>query len=89
MFAKWKLRYLKDPRHGLGGRERIHALTRMGFYQDYPPEVTGFFTRMFLPLDQLEAAMLEASKTSVDKAVTDYIAQHPKRVHYWVTGKFE
>lgn len=89
MFAKWKLRYLKDPKHALGGRERIHALTRMGFYQDYPPEVTEFFTRMFLPLNQLQAAMLEASKTSVSQAVTDYIQSHPKRVNYWVTGKFE
>lgn len=89
MFAKWKLRYLKDPKHALGGRERIHALARKGFYQDYPPDVTGFFVRMFLPLDQLEAAMLEASKTSVDKAVDDYIKAHPKRVHYWTTGRFE
>ncbi len=89
MFAKWKLRYLEDPRHALGGRERIHALARKGFYQDYPPEVTEFFVRMFLPLDQLEAAMLEASKSSVDQAVSDYIDKHPKRVDYWVTGKFE
>ncbi len=89
MFAKWKLRYLKDPKRALGGRERIHALVRKGFYQDYPPEVTEFFTRLFLPLDQLEAAMLEASKTTPDKAVSDYIKQHPKRVHYWVTGTFE
>jgi glycine betaine/proline transport system substrate-binding protein len=89
MFARWKLRYLNDPKHVLGGNERIDALTRRGFYQDYPPEVTEFFTRMFLPLDQLEATMLEASKTSVSHAVDDYIRRHPKRVNYWVTGTFE
>ena len=26
MFAKWKLRYLEDPKGVLGGLERVHAL---------------------------------------------------------------
>lgn len=88
MFAKWDLRYLRDPKGALGGRERVHAIARSGFYQNYPPEVTEFLTRLFLPLKELEAAMLNASKTSVEQAVSDYIEAHPERVHYWVTGGF-
>jgi glycine betaine/proline transport system substrate-binding protein len=87
MFARWKLRYLEDPEQALGGRERIHALVREGFYQDFPVEVTEFLSRMFLPMPELEQLMADASETSYDAAVNDYIAQHPARVNYWVTGE--
>lgn len=86
MFAKWDLRYLEDPRGVLGGRERVHVLARKGFYQDYPPEVTDFLTRMYLPLKELEVALLTATEVSVERAVADYIARHPERIDYWVTG---
>ena len=87
MFSRWKLRYLEDPRKSLGGRERIHTLVRRGFYQDFPPEVTEFFSRMFLPLDELETLMEHANESSYEKAVEQYIAGHPRRVDYWVTGE--
>lgn len=89
MFARWKLRYLKDPKGSLGGRERIHALVRKNFYQDFPVQVTEFLTRMFIPLPELESIMAEANSTTYEKAVDDYIKQHPKRVYYWVTGKID
>jgi glycine betaine/proline transport system substrate-binding protein len=88
-FAKWDLRYIDDPKGVLGGRERIHALARKGFYQDVPYEVFEFFTRMFIPLSELEAVMLEATESDYETAVDNYIKNHPKRVNYWVTGKFE
>jgi glycine betaine/proline transport system substrate-binding protein len=87
MFAEWQLRYLEDPQGVLGGRERIHALARQGFYQDFPSEVTEFFARMLIPLEDLEAAMLDASDTSVDEAVGRYLARHPRQVRYWVSGE--
>jgi glycine betaine/proline transport system substrate-binding protein len=87
MFARWKLRYLEDPKGSLGGRERIHALVRKNFYQDFPVEVTEFLSRMFIPLDDLEAIMARANDTSYEEAVDEYIKQNPARVNYWVTGK--
>lgn len=87
MFARWHLRYLDDPKGALGGRERIHALVREGFYQDYPPEVTEMLSRIFIPLDELEAALLEANEASVDQAVDHYMTEHPDRIRYWVTGE--
>lgn len=87
MFSRWKLRYLEDPKQGLGGRERIHAMVRRGFYQEFPVEVTEFLSRMFLPLDELEALMERADESSYEEAVDHYIADHPRRVDYWVTGQ--
>lgn len=89
MFARWKLRYLDDPKRALGGRERVHVLVRKGFYQDFPPEISEFLARMFLPIDELEAAMLTATEQSVDVAVDEYLQQHADRVDYWVTGMLD
>ena len=41
----------------LGGLERVHVMARKNFYQDYP-KVAEFLTRMYLPLDELQAIML-------------------------------
>jgi len=89
MHAKWDTRYLEDPKGSLGKKERIHALARKGFYQDYPTEVVNFLTRMYIPLDQLQNAMLDASENSYEEAVENYIDEHSKRVNYWVTGEFQ
>ena len=85
-FAKWDLRYLEDPEGTLGGLERVHVMARKNFYQDYP-KVAEFLTRMYLPLEDLQAIMLEASNTSYEKAVENYIAKNEDRVNYWVTGE--
>jgi glycine betaine/proline transport system substrate-binding protein len=89
MFSRWKLRYLEDPQGALGDRERIHALVREGFYQEFPVEITEFLTRMYLPIEELEALMDRANETSYDEAVNEYISRHPQRVDYWVTGKLD
>lgn len=88
-FARWDLRYLEDPKGVLGGRERIHALARKGFYQDYPYEVFEFFCRLFIPLSELEEVMLQATESSYEDAADKYIKDHPRRVGYWVTGEFK
>lgn len=85
MFAKWKLRYLEDPKGSLGRLERVHVMARKNFYQEHP-EVAEFLTRMYLPLEDLEKIMLEADSSSYDKAIDDYIANNKDRVNYWVTG---
>ncbi|MGQ9371090.1 glycine betaine ABC transporter substrate-binding protein [Azospirillum sp. ST 5-10] len=86
MFAKWDLRYLDDPEGVLGGLERVHVMARKGFYQDHP-EVAEFLTRMNLPMEDLQAMMLEASDSSYEKAVETYIANNKARIDYWVTGE--
>jgi glycine betaine/proline transport system substrate-binding protein len=85
-FAKWPLRYLEDPKGALGGAERVHVMARKGFDQDHP-EVTEFLTRMYLPLDDLQAMMNDANETSYEEAVDRFIAENGERIEYWVTGE--
>ncbi|MGK9166447.1 glycine betaine ABC transporter substrate-binding protein [Inquilinus limosus] len=86
MFGKYDLRYLDDPEGAMGGVERIYVLSRKGFQADHP-EVAEFLMRMHLPLKELEAAMADAQDTSYEQAVEKYIADHPARVKYWLTGE--
>lgn len=86
MFGKYKLRYLEDPKGSLGGVERVYVLARKGFQADHP-EAAQFLMRMHLPLTELEAAMADAQDTSYEQAVEKYIADHPARVKYWLTGE--
>ena len=85
-FAKWKLRYLEDPKKTLGGLERVHVIARQGFYRDHP-KIAAFFARMYLPLEELQAIMFDASETSYEEAVDKYIKTHKARIDYWVTGE--
>jgi glycine betaine/proline transport system substrate-binding protein len=84
-FGAYDLRYLDDPKGVLGRFERVHAVARLGFYQDQV-EAAGFFSRMQLPIKDLQKAMYDAQETSYEEAVTRYIANNPTRVDYWVTG---
>ncbi|NHA13640.1 glycine betaine ABC transporter substrate-binding protein [Thioalkalivibrio sp. XN279] len=85
-FGAYDLRYLEDPKGVLGSFERVHAVARMGFYQDNV-EVASFLSRMQIPIADLQAAMYEAQETSYEAAVTNYIAANGKRIDYWVTGQ--
>ena len=59
---------------------------RQGFYQENV-DAASFFARMYIPIDDLESAMFDASQTSYDEAVTNYIEANPARIEYWVTGR--
>ncbi len=85
-FGAYDLRYLEDPKGVLGSFERIHAVARLGFYQDRV-KAAGFFSRMQLPIGDLQKAMYDAQETSYEEAVTRYIENNPERVDYWVTGE--
>lgn len=85
-FGAWDLRYIEDPRGVLGSWERIHAIAREGFYQDNI-EAATMLARMWIPLDDLQAAMYNARENSYEQAVTEYIEDNEKRVSYWVTGE--
>ena len=88
MFGAYDLRYLEDPEGALGGSERVHAIARMGLDREHP-ELFAFLTRFSLPLEELQAVMAEAEKTSYEDAVAKYIEDHPARVNYWVTGEIK
>jgi glycine betaine/proline transport system substrate-binding protein len=85
-FGAWDLRYIDDPKGVLGSWERIHAIARQGFYQDNIDAAT-MLGRMWIPIDDLQAAMYEARETSYEEAVTKYIENNGDRVEYWVSGE--
>ena len=86
MFARYKLRFLEDPKGSFGGTERIHAVARQGLDQRHPA-VTAFLSRFHLPESDLDGLLLQAQESSAETAVSTYLARHPNRVRYWTTGK--
>lgn len=83
MFGKYELRYIEDPKGSLGAAEHVDILARKDFSAEQA-EVAEFFTRMKLPIDELEAAMFEAQETSYEKAVENYIDKNPERIKEWL-----
>lgn len=86
IFAAYDMRFLDDPKGVFGKDQRVVALARPKFTQD-EPAAAALIGRMFIPMEELEAALLDAERTSEDQAVTNYIKAHPARVNYWVTGE--
>ena len=85
-FGAYDLKYLDDPKNTLGSFERIHAIARQGFYQENI-DAAMTLSRMYIPLDDLQAAMYDAQETSYEEAVRQYIENNEARVQYWVTGE--
>ena len=85
MFARFKLRFLSDPKGSFGGTERIHAVARQGLDQRHPA-LTAFLSRFRLPESDLDGLLLQAQESSAETAVSTYLARHPNRVRYWTTG---
>ncbi|WP_392350707.1 glycine betaine ABC transporter substrate-binding protein [Parasynechococcus sp.] len=85
MFARYQLRFLKDPKGVFGGLERIHSIGRPGLDQS-APSVAAFLNRFHVPEPDLDALLLEAQDTSPAAAVERYLAENPSRLRYWTTG---
>jgi glycine betaine/proline transport system substrate-binding protein len=84
-FGAWDLRYLDDPEGVIGDFQRVHAIAREDFYQDNI-DAAMMLSRMWIPLDDLQAAMYDARQESYEAAVTTYIENNEERIEYWVSG---
>lgn len=82
MFGKYDLRYLADPKEALGGEEKVVALGRKGLGQERP-KVAAFLSRLNMPLDELQSAMLVAQEKDYETAVAQYIGENGSRVDGW------
>lgn len=85
-FAKYDLRYLKDPKGVFGGSESVHTLIHKGFEQEQP-EIVDFLRRMQLSVAEVEQLMAAARETSHRQAIYTWIENHTDRVQYWMTGQ--
>jgi len=85
MFARYKLRFLEDPKRAFGGTEWIHAIARQDL-SAIAPAVTDFLTRFRIPDAELAQVLLQAHQGTAQAAVDAYLQRHPERVRYWVSG---
>ena len=82
MFGRWDLRFLDDPKGTLGEAQHVDVIARKGFKKDYP-EVAAFLSNYKLDLEDLQAAMDEAQKTSYEEAIQTYIDEHGDQIDGW------
>lgn len=69
-FSRFDLKFLKDPKHGMGTAENIHPTARKGFSADYP-ELTAFLNRVTFNSAQMGSLMdiMEDSTPQNEKAI--------------------
>ncbi|AWN15235.1 glycine betaine ABC transporter substrate-binding protein [Salinisphaera sp. LB1] len=83
MWQRFDLRYLKDPKKALGSAEHVDTIANPSLKQNYP-RVAAMFSRMHFKLDDVNAMLADANKTSYDAAAKRFIAQHPDLVKSWL-----
>lgn len=83
MWERWDLRYLEDPKGTLGGEEKVHAVSRKGFKEDFP-RAAAFIENYKLSLEDLQGVMLKATESSYEEAVDEYLKAHPEMVEQWI-----
>ncbi|UUZ93687.1 hypothetical protein LJK87_02890 [Paenibacillus sp. P25] len=86
MFAKYDLKYLKDPKGVYGGDEEIHTIVRSGLKTDQP-SAYGFLDKFEWTPDDMAKVMvaIEGGKKPED-AATEWIKANSAKVDEWVKG---
>ncbi|TIR62789.1 MAG: glycine betaine ABC transporter substrate-binding protein [Mesorhizobium sp.] len=87
MFAKWKLRFLEDPKGVYGAAETVNSIGSKGL-EAKAPEVVAFLKKFkWASKDEIGEVMLAIQEgAKPDAAAKDWVAKHPDRVKEW-TGK--
>jgi glycine betaine/proline transport system substrate-binding protein len=84
MFAKWKLRFLEDPKGVYGAAETVNSLGSKDL-EKKAPEVAAFLkTFSWNSADEIGAIMLAIQDgAKPEAAAQDWVAKHPERVAEW------
>ncbi|MBN2283720.1 MAG: glycine betaine ABC transporter substrate-binding protein [Deltaproteobacteria bacterium] len=85
-FSRFDIRYIEEPRKILGTEERSHMIGRRDFMDVFPSEVSSFLSRLYFTIDQVNE-LVDLYEKDEDTAAEKFIKNHPKLVHYWVTGE--
>lgn len=85
MFAKWKLRFLDDPKGVYGAAETVNSIGSKDL-KDKAPEVAAFLKKFsWNSKDEIGEVMLAIQEgKKPDVAAKEWVAQHPERVAEWV-----
>ncbi len=84
MWARWKLKYLSDPKGIYGKGENIDTLTRKGLQQD-DPEAYAILDAFHWTPDVMQEVMATSRKPGQDPASSakQWVASHPDVVSTW------
>jgi glycine betaine/proline transport system substrate-binding protein len=86
MFARWKLKFLDDPKNIYGGKEEIHTIVRMGLKDDMP-DVYRFLDNFSWAPEDLEQLMIwiqeDQGMYPGEKALR-YMRYHLDQVKSWL-----
>ena len=84
MFAKWKLRFLDDPKGIYGAAETVNSIGSKGL-EKKAPEVVAFLKKFqWASKDEIGEVMLAIQEgAKPDVAAKDWVAKHPERVAEW------
>ncbi|HEN2452487.1 TPA: ABC transporter permease/substrate binding protein [Streptococcus agalactiae] len=83
MFAKYDLKYLKDPKKSFGGEEHINTIERKNLKKDMP-KVYKIIDKFKWTKEDMESIMLDMDKgMEPAKAAQKWIKNHKKEVSEW------
>ncbi|MGT2933757.1 ABC transporter permease/substrate binding protein [Streptococcus catagoni] len=83
MFAKYDLKYLKDPKKSYGSAENIHTIAHKNLAKD-KPELVKIIKKFRWTKKDMEAVMLDVNKgMKVKDAAKKWIKENPKKVAEW------
>ena len=84
MFAKWKLRFLDDPKAVFGAAETVNSIGSKDLDKK-APEVAAFLKKFsWQSKDEIGEVMLAIQEgAKPDAAAKDWVAKHPERVAEW------
>ena len=85
MFARWKLKFLEDPKGVYGQEENLHTITRKGLAQDMP-RVVDFLKAFELDSQQLGGLMgaIREASGGPEQAARNWMASHRDLVASWL-----
>lgn len=86
MFARWKLKFLEDPKNVYGSEEKIHTIVRPGLRQDRP-EVYRFLDQYAIDPEDLGQLMIwiqeDKGMFPYDKALR-YMRYNMEQIESWL-----
>jgi len=84
MFAKWKLKFLEDPKKVFGGAEHVDNVINPELDKK-APQVVEFLKKFQWKQGEIDGVMLAAQNgTKPQEAAKAWVSAHPDRVASWV-----
>ncbi|QBF27963.1 glycine betaine ABC transporter substrate-binding protein [Pseudomonas tructae] len=86
MFAKWKLKFLEDPKGVYGAAETVNSIGSKEL-DTKAPEVAAFLKKFqWQSKDEIGEVMLAIQEgAKPEAAAKDWVAKHPERVAEWIS----